>query len=271
LIEVGTTVANVDGQVVTQEVDAIKSELLTIDGLGPVERTRLMAYALSLIKSATGDDQIIRKLKNFGEGERHAIARAAVKAVQADGRIAPEEVKLLERLYKAIGLPKERAYSDLNRAGITDDDVVPAVPQQPSGPGANIPPRPLPAGIAINLERLERIKRETAAVSSVLADIFADDQLVDAIPTAPSPKASTFEGLDSPHAELVQFLVARAQIGRPDFDAEARRLRLLPEGAIETINDWTLDRFSILLLSVGETEIDIDACRVDIGQLEQLQ
>lgn len=270
LVEVGTTVANADGQVVAEEVDAIKSELLTIDGLGPLERARLMAYALSLVKSASGDDQIIRKLKNFGEGERQAIAQAAVKAVQADGRIAPEEVKLLERLYKAIGLPKEQAYSDLNRAGVRDNDVVSAVPQQPSRPGADIPPRPR-AGIAINLERLERIKRETAAVSSVLAEIFADDQVTDIIPTAPSPKPSRFEGLDSPHAELVQFLVGRAQIGRSDFDAEAKRLRLLPDGAIETINDWTLDRFSALLLSVGETEIDIDACRRDIGQLEQLQ
>ena len=39
---------------------------------------------------------------------------------------------------------------------------------------------------------------------------------------------------------------------RDAFDAAARAARLMPDGAIETINDWGFDRFDELVIEDGD-------------------
>ncbi|MNE33427.1 hypothetical protein D3C80_1270960 [compost metagenome] len=52
-----------------------------------------------------------------------------------------------------------------------------------------------------------------------------------------------FEGLDAAHADLLGAVIDGGGLDRGTFDARAKALKLLPDGAIETINDWAFDRF----------------------------
>lgn len=65
----------------------------------------------------------------------------------------------------------------------------------------------------------------------------------------------TWEGLDRPYTELVQLLEQRGSMPRSEFDRHARDIGLLPDGAIEQINDWSFDRFDDALIEDGDVVV----------------
>ncbi|WP_348638247.1 tellurite resistance TerB C-terminal domain-containing protein [Bradyrhizobium sp. ISRA463] len=65
----------------------------------------------------------------------------------------------------------------------------------------------------------------------------------------------TWEGLDRPYTELVQLLEQRGSMPRSEFDRHARDIGLLPDGAIERINDWSFDRFDDALIEDGDVVV----------------
>jgi TerB-like protein len=113
--------------------------------------------------------------------------------------------------------------------------------------GFAIPPQP-PAreqsqgvGLRLDWARIETKVAETAAVAAVLADIFPED------PPAPFPRAAgqagaRVAGLDGAHATLARTLATRGAWSRTDIAALARGLGLLPDGAMERINDAAIAR-----------------------------
>ncbi|PBB84548.1 TerB N-terminal domain-containing protein [Mesorhizobium sp. WSM3876] len=260
MVEVAALAALSDGKVEPSEFESIKAEIRSFPGMGGVERGRLMAYASTLLRDPAAQQSAIKKLGSIGTDARASAVRAATSAVLADGHAAPDEVKFLERLYKALGYPMEDLYSALHRGAVAFDQPI-AVAPETRAPGIPIPAEP-PASRSDSLKidhgRLERIKSETAAVSELLAGIFIEDE-----PPAPPPLVNEpavaeeqFAGLDGAHATLLSILVERRELGREAFEDEARKLRLLPDGAIETINEWGFDRFDELVVD-GDERISV--------------
>jgi hypothetical protein len=102
----------------------------------------------------------------------------------------------------------------------------------------------------------------------MLAAIFVEDepdpQPAAVIPSRPEAARSAFEGLDAAHSDLLVRLMS-APLSRSEFDAAAASLRLMPEGAIETLNEWGFDRF-------GEPVVEDDESVSVVPEiLDQLQ
>lgn len=55
--------------------------------------------------------------------------------------------------------------------------------------------------------------------------------------------------MDVSHAKLLLMLIERPYVSSQDFRAEAGALGLLPEGAIETLNDWGFEVFDDIILN----------------------
>jgi len=127
-------------------------------------------------------------------------------------------------------------------------------------------------GIALDAERLARIRQETTQVSSLLSGIFAEEQQPDTpsidaapVPTPPTEVPARFGGLDGAHGILLEAVLATGELTMERFEAHAKELRLFPEGAIETINDWAFDRYEEPLLEAdGDLVIVVEHLR---GQL----
>ncbi len=107
------------------------------------------------------------------------------------------------------------------------------------------------------MARLERIKSETSAVSNLLANIFVEE-LAAPPPTPVAAEASHFEGLDAAHAKLLTLFLTKPEFDRGDFEEQARGLQLMPDGAMETINDWAFDTFDEALLDGDDTIVIAD-------------
>ena len=102
--------------------------------------------------------------------------------------------------------------------------------------------------------RIERVRRETEVVTSVLSGIFTttEDPDSDPIPELPIDEPAAFEGLDRRHATLLDEILGRETWSRADMEALCRGFELLPDGAIETLNEWSFDRFDAAIIEDGD-------------------
>lgn len=252
--EVSLIAAASDGPMTEAEVEVVLEEIRSAEALGPLEKARLMAYATALHGDPPKQQAVLRKLGSRPVSERELIARSALAAVLADGHARPEEVRFLERLHKALGLGADEVYSAIHRGSVIVDDASPQAPAR-----AMQVAKPTPGGaIEIDPIRLARLRRETQAVSGLLSEIFLDDadptSRAPAVAARPSPAATdeAFDGLDAPHARLLEQVLRSGTLARGDYEGHARSLSLLPEGALETINEWAFERFDEALIEDGE-------------------
>lgn len=272
-VEVAVLAAAADGEASYEELQRTIARIRSTSDLSGVEQARLIAFAVTTFNSPPKQARVMRKLAETTESERQAIADAAVAVIGGNRNVDAGEVKFLERLHKSLGLPKERVYSGLHSAAaeraddpvpISEEDRAPGVPI-PNEPPLTVPPVVAAKGISIDAARLARTRRDTETVSALLADIFAEEVVV---PPAPVEQA-VLEGLDGPHAELVELLELRGSMTRSEFDRHAKEMRLLPDGAIERINDWSFDRFEEPLIEDGEEVAVAPHLRGKIAEMKE--
>ncbi|MGB3643428.1 MAG: TerB N-terminal domain-containing protein [Mesorhizobium sp.] len=276
MVDVAALAAVADGKVEASEFEAIKAEIRAFPGLGGVERGRLMAHASTLLTDVTGQKLATQRMRRISPSARDNVIRSATAAVLADGHAGPEEVKFLERLYKSLGLPIEEVYSVLHRGSVVVDEPIAIAPEHRAG-GTPIPPRPATApGLQIDQARLARIRSETSAVSELLAGIFVEEEPTPMPPAqvhsddAPNGKAD-FDGLDAAHSSLLTKLLTVGEMDRRDFEEAARALRLLPDGAIETINDWGFERYDEPLIEDDDAISVVEHIRMELQGAEAEQ
>lgn len=261
-VEVSVLAAAADGEASGDELREVIAAIRASDPLSGVEQARLIAFAVTIFESPPKQARVLRRLSERTVEEKQAIANAAIAVVGAGENVKHDEVRFLERLHKSLGLPSDGVYSGLHRKTKAPDEPVPITVEKRVS-GIPIPKQTEVAGMAadnvrIDAGRLAQVQRETQAVSDLLTQIFVEDveTTTDSSPAnLATDKTTAFEGLDEAHAELVEYLEIKVQISRQEFEARARSLRLLPDGAIEKINDWAFDRFDEPLLEDGEQVI----------------
>lgn len=239
-VEAAVLASVADGEVVEAEMEAIRIQLDAAQ-VSPLERQRLAAYALALARDPPKVSAALKRLKEIPVAGRGQVAESAIAAALADGRVHPAEVKFLESLHTALGLPADDIYSALHR-GVSSGT-------QRKSDRATAIENGSARRIEIDQERLEQLRRDTTKVATLLSSIFeVEDEA--RRPPAPIPSSSVmpaFSGLEPRHSELLAAVLKRP-LTRDEFDAAARALRLLPEGAFEAINEWSFERFDEPLL-----------------------
>ena len=275
-VEVAVLAAAADGEASSDELQRVIAGIRAGTDLSGVEQARLIAFAVTIFNSPPKQARVMKRLAERSQAERETIANAAVAVIGGNESIDPGEVKFLERLHKALGLPKERVYSELHRAVPQSDEPV-AISEEKRAAGVPIPkPKATPkipdaGGIKIDAGRLARTQRETQAVSELLANIFEDEPApVPAEATALAARSVAFEGLDKAHAELVELLELKGTVPKIEFEQRAREMKLLPEGAIERINDWSYDHFEEALFEDGDDVVLVSPhLRQRLGELRE--
>ena len=241
-LAMGSFVAHADGEVVPAERQALHDRALATPGLSIGEQARLVAN-LDWMMAVPPDLPLLRRKLKDAPPETHGTLRAAlVAAAHADGVISPEEVAGIEKIYKALGLDVGAVYTDLHAGGVADAPVTMRA-ATPGAAGEAIPAEPTPdrpAAQTLDAARIAAIQADTARVSAVLGDIFAEEPQEDEPadePPAPD-QTSQFAGLDAAHAGFVRDLIAREHWPEDDFTELAKRHGLMASGALEHVNEW---------------------------------
>lgn len=259
MVEIAALAALADGVAVPVELQCIRRDLASLPDLDSIERVRLMAHAEALLADPPKRREAIARMVALPLRERRRVTQAAVSAVLADGHVLPAEVRFLEHLHTALGLPQEDVYSALHRGSVEEEQ-----PRNP-GDGGGRDPQAAADAVLIDIARLARIRGETSAVSELLAGIFVEEE-EERRPLIHQAASARFKGLDASHGELLWVLVERP-LPWDEFEAQARSAKLLPTGALDTINEWG---FEVLGEPVVEEDDPVGVAAHLVEQLTSL-
>ena len=295
LLQLGAAVQGATGPLTEREERRLEQHLEAALGLDEGERTRLRAHLRWVVDARPGLAGVRARIARLRRAERHSIGRFLVGVAFAEGLVDPDEVATIEKIFGLLGLRRESVYRHVNGflAGETTlpwpvaERDAPGAPRAPAalGPGGDRGPlrvsppttrRPSPhaaeeeaeAGpLVLDRGRIERTLTETRAVSTLLSTIFAEEDGAAAGPATtgaeqpssegPAADGALVGGLDVPHSELVRALAGRPVWERGDFEELAATHRLLPDGALDRINEAAYDACDAPLLE-GDDPLELD-------------
>jgi hypothetical protein len=119
------------------------------------------------------------------------------------------------------------------------------VPRQPTRRSPEA--APAASGVLLRQETITRKITETEAVAALLATIFDDEPIEAAQAAAAGAGGAGVAGpdcvghLDRAHSNLLREFATRASWARADFAALAARHGVLPDGALDLLNEAAID------------------------------
>ena len=258
----GTFIAHADGNVSDLERRHLTERFRSSSVLTDSEKERLQANLDWMMAVPPDLGPIRRRVQDVGDEVRHGLGRLAFAVVGADGVVDPAEIKAIQKLYRILGIEADGVYRELHALAATTEPVTVfrptaaepeyAVPPQPEAPVAD-----RRAPIVLDQERVAAIMADTTQVSNVLHAVFSDDA-DDAEEERPDAKdaddrSDRFAGLDAKHRGLTEELMRQTSWTPQEFEKLARRFRLMPAGALETINEWAFERYDAGLIDEDGT------------------
>lgn len=254
-LDLACSVAMADGKPHANELRLLMKQIDGWTQLTEAQRKRLRARLRMAIDAPPSLASLRSKLDVIPVEGRRAIAHLLSTLAQADGTVDAAEVRLLEKIYRALDIDTEVAYSDLHAAAAATTAT--QTPAQPA-PSALTAPS---AGIKLDMARIEALQRETAEVSALLSKVFADDTVpsIEAIEeqaeTRPVADARLL-GLDPEHSTFLRLLLTRSSWSRQDLADAAADMELMLDGALERINEASFEQFDEAMIE-GDDPIEI--------------
>lgn len=257
-LDLAAAVALVDGHASEAELDMLDHQIISWVHLSEGHRQRLKARLALLIQQPITLESVKKKLEVIPEPTRRSIGHLLAQLVQVDGVIAKEEVKLLERIYKALQLDSQLVYSDLHSTPQNIKSI--------NNVGVSIDKKKLGSSFALDPERIAALQRETDQVSALLANVFLEEVIVEepqavlvTLDPVEEDSKSTLNifGLDQDHSSFLKFLISRSSWTREELTDVASDFELMLDGALEQINEAALDHLDEQLFE-GDDPVEIN-------------
>jgi tellurite resistance protein len=224
------------------------------------ERTRLRAHLKWLLLSKPTLTALKKRVAALDMAQRAAIGAFVVNVAHVEGGLHPEEMKILAKVYRLLGLPEETLYGEAHAAAT---EPVTVRPGEKAVKRFKVPPKPAPApagaATALDVERIARLKAESAQVSALLGEIFAETEHAEEPPEPEeAPLAeTTLVGLDVEHSHLAKVLMSRDRWSRSELEDLAADIGVMLDGALERVNEAFADAYGALLVE-GQDPVEIN-------------
>lgn len=265
-LDLASAVAAADGDTSLEEVGLLASHVDSWDHLCIAHRKRLKAHLQIQLKQPPTLASLKKKLEPLPSEAKRKIARFLSHLAQADGEVTPQEVKLLEKVYKALNLDSQLVYSDLHSAAIRSPQSVESAVAIVGADAEPTAASTADAGFVLDMSKIARLQQETEEVSALLASVFDEDAS-----GATDPRGSevaqaaegqaeclaTVHGLDAEHSAFLRLLVSRTQWSRAELEDAASDMELMLDGALERINDTAFELFD-MPVTEGDDPIEIN-------------
>lgn len=244
ILHLASAVAAADGSIDETEEKHLEQQLEEWLHLSSDEKIRLRAHTQWLLTTKPGVNGMKKRIESLKQNQKESLGRFLVGVAQADGYIDPTEMKILTKIYGILGLDTQSLYSHAHTASVEPVTVQAADLVKPEGfkiPSA----QQKTTGLSLDMNSIEAKLAETAAVSSILNEIFVDDeQSVEAVPIQEevADKAS-IPGLDAETSGFMRTLASKLSWAREELERLAAEYDLMLDGALDSINDASFDHF----------------------------
>jgi hypothetical protein len=186
-----------------------------------------------------------KRMSLLPEAQRREAGELLVALAMSDGGFDKAEIDRLTRLFDALGLDRPELYGQFHTSG--EKDLTRLRTAGAPALGYAIP-RPPPedarsaAAVVLDPELIRARLAESERAASYLAQIFTGDDTgsqaaVSTGPDTPEDESCSAPGLDVSHHVFLTRLADRPSWTRRELDAIAAQLGLLPDGALEILNE----------------------------------
>ena len=246
-IAIGGFVAHADGRIAAKERGAMEAKVRAA-AVSDAERLRLFANLRWILAVPLDLALLRRRLKGVSDDRLHELGRLTLAMAGVDGVIDPAEIQAIERLNKAMGLETEGLYSDLHALSVRDGPTT-VLTADHGRKGFDIPPPPdRSERVVLDTERVAALMADTARVSAILGGIFSEEEHEEESHDDSDEERGDFDGLDWRHGAFLSELLTRPNWDEAEFAALAERFRLMKGGSLETLNEWSFERFGDMLI-----------------------
>jgi uncharacterized tellurite resistance protein B-like protein len=255
-LELASAVASADGEFGVKEMRYLRKTVLSWKHLTPGQTRRLLAHLRLLVETPASLTVLKKKFEPLDLAVKETIAAFMATVAQSDGHVSPAEVRMLEKIYKALGVDSKKVFSDVHAVAAGTKPTAVAVAKVEE------------SGLRLDPARIAALQKDTEKVSALLASIFAEaDEPASAVqpePTQPESEAEASEtpkgllGLDEAHSALARMMLSRPQWSREELLDVAADLDLMLDGALEHINEAAFDTHDMALFE-GEDPVTVNA------------
>ncbi|MBN6739925.1 TerB N-terminal domain-containing protein [Acidithiobacillus sp. MC6.1] len=264
-LQLASAVASADGEFSSQEMEHLRKTVLSWKHLTPSQTRRLLAHLRLLIQAPASLASLTKKFETLDMSVKDSIAAFMATVAQADGEISLAELKMLEKVYKALGVDSNRVFTNVHAVSagkkITGTTFAKAVE----------------SGFKLDPARIAELQKDTERVSALLANIFTEAEEPQAVSFADPQALSSAEsmdseqsqeeaaepakgllGLDEAHSALARMLLSRPEWSREELLDVAADLDLMLDGALEQINEAAFDTHDLPFFE-GEDPLTVNA------------
>lgn len=249
-LKLAAMVAMADGEYSQHERQYIEQQIAAWQGLTEADRIRLHAHMKLMVINPLSLSSLKKKIGELSKKARETIAGYMASLVSIDGMLSPDEVRVLEKAYKALGLESATVFSDLHTSF-------------PTKPGR--PRKRAATGFQLDHDRVRALQDESQQVSKLLASIFTDEENTPVLAETgerEQESSAAVLGLDKQHATFALLIMSRPQWGRSELEDAAADLELMLDGALERINEASFDLYDEPLFE-GDDPIEVDKAIIE--------
>lgn len=253
LLRLGSAVAASDESITEEEERILERHLEAMLSLSPAHRLRFRAHLRWSLTHPASMRGVRAKAQEMATAERRGILNALLGVAGADGRIDPDEIRTLAKIYDVMGFADEELYADLHTLAAADAGPVTVQRSEPSAeyalrgpPVADRPAKQPTEAVRLDQDKIRRIAAESKHASALLEGVFGEEE-----EEAATMPVST-SGLDEAHAEVFRDLVQKERWDKADLESLIERRGLFVAGAIEVINEAAFEACGAPLLEEGD-------------------
>ncbi len=263
ILRLGALVARIDEHVDEAEVSLLQNLITENEQLTEIEKRSLRAYMYWRLNTPVNMSGLKKRLEVLDSKEKIAISHILVGVALADGKIAPAEIKQLEKLYTSLGLDRSMVTSDVYTLSSGRTPTLPVQEEKASSPNPFGAPKPAAASsFSLDSNLLKWYEEETKNVQAKLETIFVDEDVLyepkkETTTDTPQHDDPT-QRLDMRHRHLYRELVTKKTWSSEEIEELCENLQLMVSGAIEVINDWAYENFNSPLIEDDDKVIHIN-------------
>lgn len=251
-LQLASAVASTDGEFGIKEMGYLRETVLSWKHLAPSQTRRLLAHLRLLMQAPASLTTLKKKFEPLDLAVKETIAAFMATVAQSDGEVSPAEVKMLEKVYKALGVDSKKVFSDVHAVAAGTKPTAAAVAKVEE------------SGFKLDPARIAALQKDTERVSALLANIFTEGE-EPAPPPVAEPEAETetgeapkgLLGMDEAHTALARMLLSRPEWSRDELQDVAADLDLMLDGALEHINEAAFDTHDVTFLE-GEDPVTVN-------------
>ena len=265
ILRLAAAVAAADGEIAPDEQSHLAEQVESSPDLTSAERLRLRHHLRWLFGEPPGLAGLKRRIEVLDSRQRNRLGRFVLAVAAADGRIDAAEIKTLRKIYPLLGLSPDDVFSDVHSLMSGQSPAQDPVTVVPRRDRAGHPiPKPNRASsdtgpaFLLDAEKIRSTRKSSDRIAGVLAEIFQEETDAPERRTRPdSSNGPSLCGLDSAHSMFLSRLASRTTWERVDIERLADELGLLPDGALELVNEAAIEVAGDPLLE-GVEVIEID-------------